>query len=318
MRAERPPLPFSEDDIFRGFAEDDVERVRALMVAADPVPGLFTDQLGVKVDPAYCSWVAHNAGLVAAGLLPLPRDGYLAEGIEYAALAWALEWAQGRASFVVGEIGAGWGPWVSAATLVALRRGFRGAHLVALEADAARYQQLRRHLSINGLVPEDAPERGGQDTLSWTLLRAAASPQDGTLYWPEGDPEDAGMSASTSPCGVDYRGQTSVHRPVVGLSLATCFLDAPADVDFLHIDIQGGEAELIPGSLPFLNERVRSMFVGTHSRKIEGDLIELLRCEGWALEREKPCRFNNYSAAPTLVGLTHLDGGQFWRNPRLC
>jgi FkbM family methyltransferase len=303
-------FPFSENDLFRGFTEDDVPRVRALTVEAVPTPGVFTDRLGVKVHPLNCSWIADSVGTAAAGPL-LPEDGYLAEGIEYAALALALEWARGG-SFVVGEIGAGWGPWVSAAALVCRRRGFEHVHMVALEADPIRYGQLRRHLAVNGLVSEDAPAEGA----TWRLLQAAAGVEDGTLYWPEGSSYDAGMQAASTPREVDYRGQQVRHRPVRAVSLATAF-EGIGTVDFLHVDIQGGEAELIPGSLPFLNSRVRCMFVGTHSRKIEGDLIELLRCEGWALEREKPCRFNPRSAAPTLVGLTHLDGGQFWRNPRL-
>lgn len=62
---------------------------------------------------------------------------------------------------------------------------------------------------------------------------------------------------------------------------------------------------------------MRFLFVGTHSRKIEGDLIATLFKRGWKLEREKPCRFDGQGHTPILTGLTTDDGGQVWRNPRL-
>ena len=56
------------------------------------------------------------------------------------------------------------------------------------------------------------------------------------------------------------------------------------------------------------------MFIGTHSRKIEGDLIEFCNQQGWTLLRERPCQFYSQAKAPTLAGSTHHDGGQFWIN----
>lgn len=87
-------------------------------------------------------------------------------------------------------------------------------------------------------------------------------------------------------------------------------------IDLMHVDIQGGEWELIRHARAFHDAKVRVLFVGTHSRKIEGDLIAFLMKRGWKLEREKPCRFDGRVHTPMLTGLTTEDGGQVWRNPR--
>jgi hypothetical protein len=60
---------------------------------------------------------------------------------------------------------------------------------------------------------------------------------------------------------------------------------------------------------------VRHLFVGTHSRTIEGDLIELLWSRRWRLLREQPCVFDLNRDGPVLNALTIRDGGQFWANP---
>jgi transposase len=87
--------------------------------------------------------------------MPLPQDGYLAGGMEYAALALALGWAEGRSTFVIGEVGAGWGPWVSAGSFAALRnriercfnklKHFGRFKLKHFGRFATRYDRLTRH-----------------------------------------------------------------------------------------------------------------------------------------------------------------------------
>ncbi len=88
-------------------------------------------------------------------------------------------------------------------------------------------------------------------------------------------------------------------------------------MDLLHIDIQGLEHDVLAGSIELLNQRVRAIFVGTHSRKIEGLLIDLFHANGWRLERERPAKFVYEPTRPDVVGWTTRDGGQYWINPRL-
>jgi len=83
-------------------------------------------------------------------------------------------------------------------------------------------------------------------------------------------------------------------------------------VDLLHIDIQGGEADLVTSSLAFLNAHVAYMMIGTHSRVIEGRLCDELGAAGWELEVERPA-IMDITGKPAA----RVDGVQGWRNPRL-
>ena len=87
--------------------------------------------------------------------------------------------------------------------------------------------------------------------------------------------------------------------------------------DLVHIDIQGTEVELCRAFVDELSARVRYMVIGTHSRKIEGDLMDLLIRARWDLEHEKPARFVFRRGETTLERMTIQDGTQVWRNPRL-
>ena len=307
-------LPFSEGDIFRGFTEEDIPNIKALVIKnTTPMPGVYTDSVGVRVSPDYCPWICDKLGIVDTNL-PVP-NAYNGDGVEYAALALALNWASGREVFTVGELGAGWGPYTSAAAVLALRRGFPRVRCVAAEADPQRFEVLRRHLALNDLVPAGSETEGSADRVEWRLLRAAVNVNDGVLYWPKSDDIlDAGMAAVSDPnSSTDTRGQAREFDEVRAVSLETAFANIDR-VDFLHVDIQGAEGSLIPGSLDFLTERVSALFVGTHSRKIEGDIIDALHSRGWVLIREKPCQFYTSAPTATLEAKTWCDGGQFWRN----
>jgi hypothetical protein len=85
----------------------------------------------------------------------------------------------------------------------------------------------------------------------------------------------------------------------------------------IHIDIQGGEYEVCRASIADLGERAKRVIIGTHSRKIDGDLVELFMREGWILEHEKPTKFTFRSNPPSLEAMTTVDGTQCWRNLRL-
>lgn len=311
-------LPALESDVFRGYLAEDIDRIRRIAPTETPVdPTLFTDAMGVKVSLDYCPWIWDRTGYVERRL-PIPTDTYLGEAIEYAGFAIAVEKAAGQSQLSVVELGAGWGPWVSLGAVNAVRLGFPKVSIVAFEADATRFAAMRQHLSINAIVSQEEPAFGEREGCEWRLHHAAAHWEDGTLYWPaSSNVHDAGMAAIHDASAVsDYRGQEIQTIEVKATSVAGAIEHLPV-VDFMHIDIQGGEAELIPQLLEVLERKVRVLFLGTHSRKIEGDFIELLGSRGWQLYRERPCQFYPMSEAPTLTGRTYMDGAQLWINARL-
>jgi hypothetical protein len=84
-------------------------------------------------------------------------------------------------------------------------------------------------------------------------------------------------------------------------------------VDLLHIDIQGGEADFIAGCLSVMNSKVGYLVVGTHSRQIEGRIMDTLLGAKWKLEIERPAIISLLGDGPLVT----VDGVQGWRNPRL-
>ena len=305
--------PCVEDEIYRGYELEDLDRVAAL---EDPgrtaAEGFIVDYFGTRTSVARAPWLAHRGGEVIRRL-PFPDDGFLADGIEYAAMALALEHA-GRDRFTFLEVGAGWGPWTALAGVLGRRLGFRRVDTIGIEADRARFRMMQSHLHDNGLLkrPDALSDRVG--AVHVRAIRAAGWWRDETLFFPSNaSPDDAGLAVTTTGSAEDYRGQRFEHEEVPAVSIPALCAKFPV-VDYMHIDIQGAEWDLVSKALAFFNGKVRMMLVGSHSRKIEGDLIDLLYRNNWLLFREKPCRFWGMARSPTLVGLTAKDGAQLWRN----
>ena len=308
-------LPALETDVFRGYAAEDIDRIKRIMPEdLQPDSAFYTDSMGVKISPEYCPWIAASVGSVD-NTVPIPGDGYIGEAIEYAAFAIATELSKNRSTFNVVELGAGWGPWVSLAAVNAPRLGFEKVNLVAFEADSTRFDSLRRHLSINNVIHPDSGNEGEDEHYGWRLLNSAAHWANTKLYWPaSSNLLDAGMAPTSDPnASVDYRGKSIEHIEINAIDVIEA-IDHLDVVDFMHIDIQGGEAELIPNILDALSKKVSVLMIGTHSRKIEGDFIASLPQKGWKLFRERPCQFYSMANAPTLEGLTYIDGAQMWVN----
>ena len=87
--------------------------------------------------------------------------------------------------------------------------------------------------------------------------------------------------------------------------------------DLVHIDVQGQEFALCRAAIRELDRRAARVCVGTHSRKLDGDLYELFWRAGWLLENEAPTRMRFSPGAHSLEALNAGDGTQIWRNPRL-
>jgi hypothetical protein len=81
-------------------------------------------------------------------------------------------------------------------------------------------------------------------------------------------------------------------------------------LDLLHIDIQGGEADLVAQTRQLLTERVAYLVIGTHSREIEGRLFGTFASDTWRLEIERPAILALNADKPSTL----VDGVQGWRN----
>jgi hypothetical protein len=240
--------------------------------------------------------------------MPVPDDGFHAEAPEYVAVADSVRRAGSR--YCIAELGAAWGPWIGLGGVMARNRGVKEIELIGVEALPARFELMCRHLAVNSLRPEE----GNETTLgavTCRLVAGAATAARTEVWFPDAAITDLGSAISDSDSGRDYRGRRVHNLRVEGYPLSEILRDAR--VDLLHVDVQGAELELVRANLDLLARQVSGMMIATHSRVIEGGLIELLYERGWQLELEKPCRVAWRPQPPSQEAMTELDGCQYWR-----
>jgi FkbM family methyltransferase len=310
---ETSGLPTSQ--WYRGYSDDDL----SVFDGFPPVPGksqsgFIVDFLGVRTRVAHAAPFASFDGKVFSTPVPV-GDWFHAETIEYVGLLKCVVTAKDR--FVALELGAGWGPWLVSGAKAARRRGIKDIRLHGIEGDPEHFASMQTHFRDNGLDP--AAHRLDNAAVGVTAGRArwpkSANPSaDFALrpLVPSGEDASEARDATTS----DYRGAIFDGYIDVEMFSLQSVLERESQWDLVHIDVQGGETELCSAAVETLNQRVRWLIIGTHSRKIDGDLIDLFLRNGWILENEKPARFEFRVEAPSLEAMTVVDGTQVWRNPR--
>lgn len=274
---------------------------------ARPTQGFYTDFAGVKTRLSFFGIQSHPSEL-QVGKIPFPDDALHAETIEYLAAIVALE--QAKDSFTVVELGAGYGPWLVWGAKAAQRKGIKRVTLLAVEADLQRHQLFHTNLADNGL-PQPASTHSDVHV---RCIHGAISDVPGKVSFGSQSLLDWGAAPITDGGTEDYRGITVKAEEIDAFSIEAVIADLP-EVDFMHMDIQGFELRSIRSSLDALQRKVRVLLVATHSRALEGGIIDLLHDNGWKLLYEKPCKFTPGSDTE-LTALTYLDGTQVWLNTR--
>jgi hypothetical protein len=192
-------------------------------------------------------------------------------------------------------------------TGVAARRTGRDVHLIGIEGDDGHIEFAHEAMAANGFTAEQ-----------YTLHRGIAAAHDGVALFPR--TEESGEVWGSEPifdATEEQRAEalaTGSHDLLPMVSMEAAIADHPR-IDLLHVDIQGGEADLVAGCLPLLADKVGYMMIGTHSKQIEGQLFTTLLASGdWLLEVERPAILSlTHDRGPVV----HVDGVQGWRNLRL-
>lgn len=301
---------------YRGYTDEDLAVFQAIPVRRHrPEPGFVVDFLGARTRLSSLKPFRYLDGKVL-GLPVTFADRFHAETVEWVGLMKSV--LSARDHYVALELGAGWGPWLVGGAAAARSRGIAKIKLYGVEGDPTHFESMRQHFRDNGLDP------GGP-----CLLQAAVGVAAGRARWPKVEhPEDdwgsrplgaVDQAAEQSQGGSerDYLGRQFDAHLIVEVVPIAGLLEREPVWDLVHIDVQGGELDLCRAAADLLNQRVRWLVIGTHSRKIDGDLLELLFQNGWVLENEKPSQLKFNPSAPTLEAMHWHDGTQVWRNPRL-
>jgi len=302
-------------DFFGGWNPSDIELLKAYQNCAnvEVAPGELLDWLGIRTDLAMHAWLpVPPTGYIEVLGLPIPSDQVHAETIEYVALIVGLERAKasGRSSFTAMELGASYGPWVTAAGVLAERDAFTSINLIAVEASEQSIPKIIDHAARNRLT-----SRPG---FVINAMHAAVHVDDAPVYFPRVDvSSDNGAQLSTTNEAVDYRGLSVEYDEVEGITLATLCAEIE-QVDFLHLDLQGAEEWLLHDSefIATLDDKVATFFLATQSRLIEGFALKTLSKSNWRLVRERPTAYQQNDRTTDVNGWTTRDGGQLWLNPR--
>jgi FkbM family methyltransferase len=274
--------------------------LRHALADVTPRPGYFVNFLGVAIDPKFVPGVLDRSEGQIEGP-PIPANWH-ADIAEWGAALRAVELA--RDSFTVVELGCGWGCWLNNAGTAARRAGL-AVHLIGVEGEESLLEFGRQACAINGFSKEQLE-----------LHQAIAASWSGIALCPKSDVAGAhwGLEPVFGATGAQRTAALASGKyrelPVIAIQ---DIVNSRDRVDLLHIDIQGGEADLIAGSTEIMNHKIAYVLVGTHSRQIEGRIMDTMLQEGWILEVERPAILTLNNGVPAVT----VDGVQAWRNPRL-
>jgi len=230
----------------------------------------------------------------------VPIDGELI--LDWTPLALAVK--ESADTFRMAALGAGWGRWLAGGAALAVQTG-QDYRLLGVEAEPQHFKWMLRHFREN-----DIPEN------HYIALNAAAVGTPGDCLFAVGDSQ-AWYGQSIVPEDQVLRDATHVRR-TRGVTMDE-ILNLLSPLDYLHLDIQGAELDVLSYQPNRLDREVRLVNIGTHSAEIEGGLRRLFRRLGWEclydvkLGSKHPVRLGACAAAEVNFG----DGVQIWRNPRL-
>ena len=299
---------------YRGYSDQDLALFDQFpAVRNESQKGFIFDFLGIRTRASHVKAFRSMDGQVFGTPVPVD-DGFHAETIEYVGLLKSV--LTSRERYAVLELGAGWGPWLISGATAARRKGIKDIRLHGVEGDPEHFASMQIHFRDNGFDP--AAHR---------LDNAVIGVKPGRARWPKyedpseaygsrplacfdehGNPADDADQPGNEAPGLDR------YIDVEMLSIRSVLEREPL-WDLVHFDVQGSETELCSASAEILKQRVRWLVIGTHSRKIDGELLDLFFRQGWILENEKPARFTYNPSAASLEDMTSQDGTQVWRNP---
>jgi FkbM family methyltransferase len=221
------------------------------------------DFLGVRTDPAFREeFAAQPAGPVETDY-PKPSSTYFE-------LVFVLESVLSAGSaFTMVELGAGYGPWLVAASRARARIGSASCRLVGVEMDEQHVAWMHEHFRNNDLDPA-----------GHLLLQAAVSDDDGEAWYAR-EPDvrlryGVRMVPGARPAG-PASGETVTARRIDVRSL----LERESEIDLMHVDVQGEEWRVIRRAGELLDAKVRRLLVATHSGTIHRNVRRRMTDAGW-------------------------------------
>jgi FkbM family methyltransferase len=281
---------FDAEGIILRHAVDDLE----------PNEQLVTNFIGVLMEPSLFPPLL-NSLVGKVEIPPIPANWH-ADVAEWAAVFRAIELA--GEDFSMLELGCAWGCWMCNAGKAAKRTG-RTINLIGVEAVQEFVSTAQRHLKVNNFLESE-----------YTVHLGIAAAAAGSVFFPRKEAEavNFGLAPVFNPTEIEVADilRAGTHDLIEIIPISK-ILAGTERLDLLHIDIQGGELDVLEQSISVISEKIVYVFVGTHSREIEGKIFELMLRHGFILEVERPAIL---LLEPDRNPSIRYDGAQGWRNSR--
>jgi FkbM family methyltransferase len=270
-------------------------------------PGYVTNFLGGLTDVRCAAGIDSLSGAVEG--YPIPGN-FHGETLEWVGTLRSV--LDAGSTFTMLELGAGWAPWCVIGYIAAKQRCIRKIRLIAVEGDAGHLDFIQKTFAANKIDPDIGE-----------AIHGVVGVRDGDALFPKAnDPSRVygGVAAFTdaetaAPAFTNFMTSQSalVSRVDRVPCLALTTLMRSCDqVDLIHCDIQGTEAELFANLIEPVSAKVKRIIIGTHSFEIERRLASLFPKHGWQLEGINGCVIREEKGKPVLI----RDGVQVWRNAR--
>ncbi|MBI4968452.1 MAG: FkbM family methyltransferase [Rhodospirillales bacterium] len=229
-------------------------------------------------------------------------------------------------TFRYAEVGASFGCWSPRALKAARSRGIEKAMALLVEADPKHAQMIVDHMAANGILASDyqvfeLAVGAGEGLALFCVVKSQDDPETSHLSW-----HGQFLVNLQGKGALRLMGRTYAGHPVfeiadgwgaIKVNVATLarVLEGIDFLDLVDFDIQGAEGQVIAQSIETLNQKVRRLHIGTHSRDIDTFLKEVLTRHRWVCLRDYGC---GQTEQTPFGRIEFQDGVQSWINPRLC
>jgi hypothetical protein len=253
----------------------------------------------------------------------------------FEAVDWIVSAREATGTYVAVSLGASYGIQLVGAWKALKAFNDMPARLVAVEAVPENCGWIRRHMTDNGINPDDH-----------TIIQAVIGPDNEPALFPIGAPgsgrnnciatnsalgrqvyahllREQGYSERvlenlllynstgiTRDLGEGYGGEVKLVSSVTLIDVLSPF----DRVDLLEIDIQQSEINVIPPWMDILNRKVRRAHIGTHGRDVHQALRLLFFNAGWKIVFDYP---PDSRCVTELGAFDTTDGILTVRNPRV-
>jgi FkbM family methyltransferase len=287
--------------------------------------GYVIDCLGGRTNRKYISmsdedWARHSFG----GMLDAFAPSFSEDYYDWLDLLDAV--AGSSRPFTMVELGAGYGRWLVHGANLCKKLGRSLGLLVGCEAEPTHFDWMKQHLRDNGYSPD----------LHRLCDVAVAEVAGAVPFYVGAAASWYGQSIATHPMQPRRLRRPNLARmlrrflgkekpmDVVKMVRAMSLKEIVGDlesIDFMHVDIQGAEYDVLVSSKDLLDAKVKSIHVGTHSTGVEATrgrdmdalINELFSAMGWSQRiRVRP------GEKISLHGqdITFVDGVNSWANTR--